>query len=68
LLEALRNWRLALAREHGVPAYVIFHDATLQSIAAAQPQTLEDLRGISGVGARKLERYGEALLAITGRG
>ncbi|MGZ5259946.1 MAG: DNA helicase RecQ, partial [Burkholderiales bacterium] len=67
LLEALRNWRLAIAREHGVPAYVVFHDTTLESIAAARPQTMADLRGISGVGARKLERYGEALLAITGR-
>jgi ATP-dependent DNA helicase RecQ len=67
LLEALRNWRLAVARKHGVPAYVVFHDTTLESIAAAQPQTLDDLRGITGVGARKLERYGEALLAITGR-
>jgi ATP-dependent DNA helicase RecQ len=46
---------------------VVFHDTTLESIAAAQPQTLDDLRGITGVGARKLERYGEALLAITGR-
>ncbi|MGZ5178387.1 MAG: HRDC domain-containing protein, partial [Burkholderiales bacterium] len=43
------------------------HDTTLESIAAARPQTMADLRGISGVGARKLERYGEALLAITGR-
>jgi ATP-dependent DNA helicase RecQ len=67
LLEALRDWRLAIAREHGVPAYVVFHDSTLQSIAAAQPQTLDDLRGISGIGARKLERYGDALLAITSR-
>src|SRR6185503_10119126 len=65
LLQALREWRLATAREHGVPAYVVFHDATLAAIAAARPKTLEDLRGISGIGAAKLERYGEALLALS---
>ena len=65
LLQALREWRLAIAREHGVPAYVVFHDSTLQAIAAARPRTLEDLRGIPGIGAKKLDRYGEALLAIT---
>ena len=64
LLEALRNWRLATARAHGVPAYVIFHDATLENIATVQPRTLDDLRGIGGVGVRKLERYGEELLEI----
>jgi len=66
LLDALRDWRLATARDHGVPAYVVFHDATLAAIAAARPRTLDDLRGISGIGATKLERYGPALLAITG--
>jgi ATP-dependent DNA helicase RecQ len=64
LLQALRDWRLSTAREHGVPAYVVFHDATLEAIAAAHPSTLEDLRGISGVGATKLERYGKSLLEI----
>ena len=49
----------------GVPAYVIFHDSTLETIAATQPRTLDDLRGISGIGAKKLERYGEALLTLT---
>jgi ATP-dependent DNA helicase RecQ len=67
LLQALRDWRLATAREHGVPAYVVFHDSTLETIAARAPQTLDDLRGISGIGANKLERYGYALLEITGR-
>jgi ATP-dependent DNA helicase RecQ len=67
LLQALRDWRLATAREHGVPAYVVFHDSTLESIAAREPQTLDDLRNISGIGANKLERYGHALLEITGR-
>jgi len=66
LLEALREWRRATAREHNVPAYVIFHDATLEAIAAARPRTLDDLSGISGIGAKKLERYGAALLEITG--
>jgi len=68
LLEALREWRRATAREHNVPAYVVFHDATLEAIAAARPQTLDDLGGISGIGVKKLERYGAALLAITQRG
>ena len=45
---------------------MVFHDSTLEAIAAAQPRTLDELRGISGIGARKLERYGNALLAITG--
>jgi len=66
LLEALREWRRAAAREHNVPAYVVFHDATLEAIAAARPRTLDDLGGISGIGAKKLERYGAALLEITG--
>jgi ATP-dependent DNA helicase RecQ len=68
LLQALREWRLTTAREHGVPAYVVFHDATLEAIAAAQPRSLDDLRGITGIGATKLERYGRALLTITGAG
>jgi ATP-dependent DNA helicase RecQ len=67
LLQALRDWRLATAREHGVPAYVVFHDSTLETIAVREPQTLDDLRSISGIGANKLERYGPALLEITGR-
>jgi ATP-dependent DNA helicase RecQ len=64
LLQALRDWRLTTAREHGVPAYVVFHDATLQAIAAAHPRTIDDLRGISGIGATKLQRYGPALLQV----
>lgn len=60
--EALRSWRAAVAREHGVPAYVIFHDATLREIARVDPRTLDDLSHVHGVGARKLEAYGEALL------
>ncbi len=59
---ALRAWRAAVAKDHGVPAYVIFHDATLREIAKARPQTLDDLAHVNGVGARKLEAYGEAIL------
>ncbi len=60
--EALRAWRAEVARGHGVPAYVIFHDATLRDVAERCPQSIEDLGMISGVGARKLEAYGEDLL------
>lgn len=60
--EALRAWRAAVAREHGVPAYVIFHDATLREIARTNPQSLDALSHVHGVGVRKLEAYGEALL------
>ena len=64
LFERLRAWRAGAARSHGVPAYVIFHDATLAEIARARPGSLEGLRGISGVGARKLEAYGAEILAL----
>ena len=58
----LRSWRSEVARSHGVPAYVIFHDATLREIALARPASVQDLGHISGVGARKLEAYGEEIL------
>ena len=64
LLKALRDWRLTTAREHSVPAYVVFHDATLEAIAAVRPRTIDDLRTISGIGATKLQRYGTALLEL----
>ncbi|MGC3981746.1 MAG: DNA helicase RecQ [Steroidobacteraceae bacterium] len=64
----LRDWRLTEANTQGVPAYVIFHDATLAEIAARQPSTMEELAEISGIGKRKLERYGEALLAVLAGG
>ena len=60
----LREWRAAIARELGVPAYVVFHDATLAELARARPQTEAALGQISGVGTRKLERYGAALLEL----
>ena len=62
--ERLRNWRADIAKEHGVPAYVVFHDATLAELARDCPATLDALSRISGVGARKLERYGADLLAL----
>ncbi|TCO41807.1 DNA helicase RecQ [Dokdonella fugitiva] len=62
LWDALRGLRARLAKEQGVPAYVIFHDATLLAMLRERPQTLGALGAISGVGERKLERYGEAFL------
>jgi ATP-dependent DNA helicase RecQ len=64
VFQALREWRKGVAREHGVPAYTVFHDATLQEIARVMPGSIDALRGISGIGATKLERYGEPLLEI----
>nr|WP_199806854.1 MULTISPECIES: DNA helicase RecQ [unclassified Streptomyces] len=60
--EALRAWRADQAREQGVPAYIIFHDATLREIATARPTTVAELGAISGVGEKKLATYGEGVL------
>ena len=60
----LKAWRAEVAKEHNLPAYVIFHDATLAHIAAAAPQRLTDLQGISGLGVKKLEAYGQEVLRI----
>jgi ATP-dependent DNA helicase RecQ len=60
----LRAWRTDVARTHGVPAYVVFHDATLKELVRICPQTEDELRLVSGVGAHKLERYGEDLIEI----
>jgi ATP-dependent DNA helicase RecQ len=65
---ALRQWRSAVAREHNLPAYVVFHDATLLQMAQRAPATLEALAGISGVGAKKLDAYGDALLRVLREG
>jgi ATP-dependent DNA helicase RecQ len=62
LWEALRMLRTTLAEEHGVPSFVIFHDATLQEMVKKRPQTLDDFGHISGVGAQKLSRYGQAFV------
>ena len=66
LFERLRGWRAATAREQGVPAYVVFGDATLRAIATDRPGSPDELSAISGIGAAKLERYGEAVLEIVG--
>jgi ATP-dependent DNA helicase RecQ len=64
VFEALRQWRRDIAREHGVPAYTVFHDSTLEEVATMLPQSIEALRGISGIGATKLDRYGARLLDL----
>ncbi|MFD0212547.1 DNA helicase RecQ [Streptomyces hirsutus] len=64
--EALRAWRAEQAREQGVPAYVIFHDATLREIATVWPGSVAELGGISGVGEKKLATYGEGVLEVLG--
>ena len=64
LFEALRALRRDLAKEAGVPPYVIFHDATLREIASAKPTSIDDLGRVNGVGARKLEAYGGAFLRV----
>ncbi|MFI6411824.1 DNA helicase RecQ [Streptomyces sp. NPDC050585] len=62
VFERLRAWRAATAREQGVPAYVVFHDATLREIAVAPPASLAELGAVSGVGENKLAKYGQSLL------
>lgn len=64
LFDALRVERTRLAREQGVPPYMIFHDSTLVDMARQRPSTLSDLRSVSGVGQTKLDRYGEAFLQV----
>ena len=64
LLAALKAWRLAQAREQGVPPYVVFHDRTLLELTGQRPLTLEQLSAVGGIGRAKLERYGEALLQV----
>ena len=64
--EALRNWRAAQAKEQGVPAYVIFHDATLRELATRVPSSIEALGTVTGVGESKLAKYGEQLLGVLG--
>ncbi len=60
----LKAWRSEVAKSHDLPAYVIFNDATLAGIAERNPQTLEALQGISGIGAKKLEAYGQEVLRV----
>ena len=61
---ALKAWRAEVAKEHNLPAYVIFHDATLAAIAERAPHSLDDLQGLSGIGAKKLEAYGQEVLRV----
>ncbi len=68
LFERLRAWRAATAKEQGVPAYVVFHDATLREIAAQAPDSLAKLRLISGVGENKLAKYGDGILEVLAEG
>ncbi len=64
VFEQLRAWRATTAKEQGVPAYVVFHDATLREIATTAPTTSAELGTISGIGAGKLAKYGEGVLAV----
>ena len=61
---ALKAWRAEVARQHNLPAYVIFHDATLLAIAELAPHSLDELQGVSGIGAKKLEAYGQEVLRV----
>jgi ATP-dependent DNA helicase RecQ len=63
-LAALKAWRSEVAREHNLPAYIVFNDATLAQMALQSPSTLDELSGISGVGAKKLEAYGREILRV----
>ncbi|MEU8364451.1 DNA helicase RecQ [Nonomuraea sp. NPDC048882] len=64
VFERLRSWRGATAKEQGVPAYVIFHDATLREIATRMPTTLAELSQVNGVGENKLAKYGDQVLKV----
>ena len=63
-LAALKAWRATVAREHNLPAFIIFPDSTLRAIAAVQPRSLADLEGISGMGQKKREAYGAEVLRV----
>jgi ATP-dependent DNA helicase RecQ len=64
IFDRLRSWRMGSAREHGVPAYVVFQDATLREIAKVKPTSLDQLRGVTGVGEKKLVSYGDDIVGI----
>jgi ATP-dependent DNA helicase RecQ len=63
---ALKTWRAEVAKEHNLPAYVIFHDTTLAAIAERNPKTVDALQGVSGIGEKKLAAYGEEVLRVCG--
>jgi ATP-dependent DNA helicase RecQ len=62
--EALKAWRTEVAREHDLPAYLIFPNSTLHELASRHPQTLAEVGAVSGVGAKKLEAYGRDILRV----
>jgi ATP-dependent DNA helicase RecQ len=64
IFDKLRWWRVETARAHNIAAFIIFHDSTLREIAKAKPSSLDELRGVTGVGARKLESYGAEIVAL----
>ena len=64
LFEALRTWRAGVSKEQGVPAYIVFGDATLRALAEQRPTSMTDLDGVTGIGAKKREAYGEAVLEV----
>jgi ATP-dependent DNA helicase RecQ len=68
LFERLRSWRSRTAHTRNLPAYIVFHDATLRTIAASRPSSLEELRKIAGIGERKLEAYGKEILEVLAEG
>jgi ATP-dependent DNA helicase RecQ len=68
MFERLRAWRATVAKEHGLPAFVIFHDGTLRTIAQVRPSSLDQLRTISGIGDKKLASYGGSLLRVVNAG
>ena len=63
-LDALKAWRAEVAREHNLPAFVIFHDATLRAVAAQKPRSMDDLDGVPGIGQKKREAYGAEVLRV----
>ena len=64
VFQALRQWRREVAHEHNVPAYTVLHDSSLREIAQCLPDSLLQLQGVTGVGAAKLERYGDEIIAV----
>ncbi|MBK7061882.1 MAG: DNA helicase RecQ [Rubrivivax sp.] len=66
--ESLKAWRAEVAREHNLPAYIVFHDASLAEMARECPRSIDALASISGVGSKKLEAYGEQILRVLGGG
>jgi ATP-dependent DNA helicase RecQ len=63
-MDRLRRWRSETARAAGVPAYVVFHDSTLNAIALARPANLTELLHVPGIGDSKLRKYGEEVLEL----